>query len=173
MDSNHSAEDILRCQVCEIPLRPYHCEFCHTYLCKPCAGEHLMQESSDHNVILVSKLWSYNYPKCYTHDTQICEVYCKRCDLNLCADCISSGDHEQHEKITILKRCDNIKTSLRRALTELEEFVYPKYQEAASSITIQKAEITKNSQNLNDRIREQKEVWQMKSTQLFRSYRIK
>ena len=154
MDPNHSAQDILRCQMCESSLPPYQCECCHTYLCQRCAGEH-------HKVTLIQHLSSptSNYPKCHTHDMQKCEVYCERCDLNLCAECISSGDHEQHEKILIFKRCDNIKKSLRRALTELEEVIHPKYQEAASSITVKKAEIIKNSQKLTERIRDQKEVW--------------
>lgn len=44
MNPSRSNQDVLRCHLCEVPVPSYHCDFCHTNLCKTCAGKHLLDE---------------------------------------------------------------------------------------------------------------------------------
>lgn len=68
--------------------------------------------------------------------------------IPICLQCISSGRHEQHKKVSILKRFERKKAVLQKDLQELEESIIPKYQENASDISEQKTNIYKNSQKL-------------------------
>ena len=69
------------------------------------------------------------------------------------------GDHDQHEKVTIFKRCEKVKMSFQKALNESENFVFPQFQKAASSIAAYKDELIKTSETISNSIREQGEVW--------------
>nr|XP_022310064.1 uncharacterized protein LOC111115570 [Crassostrea virginica] len=159
MNPNRSGQDVLRCSLCETPVPIYHCDFCKINLCKSCAGEHLLNESQDHTVVPIQQQWAPNYPKCQVHSMKNCELYCEQCELDICTQCISFGDHDQHEKITIFKRCENVKMSFQKALNELENFVFPQYQKAASSIAVHNDELVKTSETISNSIREQGEVW--------------
>ena len=115
MDSNHSAQDVTRCDLCETPVPPMHCDICHINICKACEVDHLSDESTDHKVVSFKKRGStVNYPKCQEHSQKICEVYCRHCNVPICASCVSFGDHDQHEKVDILKIVINRKKSLKR-----------------------------------------------------------
>ncbi|XP_078320177.1 uncharacterized protein LOC111115191 [Crassostrea virginica] len=50
MDSQKSAQDVLRCNLCETPVPPLFCDLCHINLCRSCAGDHLLDESKEHKV---------------------------------------------------------------------------------------------------------------------------
>nr|XP_022322075.1 uncharacterized protein LOC111123795 [Crassostrea virginica] len=149
MNPKHSAQDVIRCDLCDTPVPPMHCDICHINLCKGCVVDHLSDESKDHKVVSFKKRGStVNYPKCQKHSSRICEVHCKHCNTPICATCVSSGDHEQHKKIDILKNLTNKKDVIKKDLRELKRTVYPKYQVAASNISDQKSDLRKHSQKL-------------------------
>ena len=79
-----------------------------------------------------------------------CELYCEQCELDICTQCFSFGDHDQHEKVTIFERCEKVKMSFQKALNELENFVFPEYQKAASSIAVHKDELIKTSETISN-----------------------
>ncbi|XP_065924425.1 E3 ubiquitin-protein ligase TRIM71-like [Magallana gigas] len=160
MDPRNSAQDVVRCTLCQDSVAPMYCEVCHIHLCKDCVEKHFSDSSKVHKVVpLKQYLTTLNNPKCRKHPTKQCELHCEQCDIPICAKCISSGKHSGHKKIDIFQSFE-IKTEiLEKDLQELEKFIYPKYKEIASNIPVQKADLSKNSRKLTTAIDKQGEVW--------------
>eukprot|EP00105_Crassostrea_gigas_P016003 XP_011433205.1 PREDICTED: uncharacterized protein LOC105332344 [Crassostrea gigas] len=150
MDRRSWAQDVLRCHLCKTPCPPMYCDICHIHLCKACVGEHLSDESKDHKVVPFKK--RVLIPKCLKHSTQLCDLHCKKCDIPICLECVSSDEHLGHKMVGILKIVENKRENLQRDLQELEFFFYPKYREMASNIQVQKADLNKNSLKLTTAI---------------------
>ncbi|XP_052706889.1 E3 ubiquitin-protein ligase TRIM71-like [Crassostrea angulata] len=160
MDPWNSAQDVVRCTLCQDSVAPMYCEVCHIHMCKDCVETHLSDSSKVHNVVSLKQYFTtLNYPKCRKHPTRQCELYCEQCDIPICAQCILSKKHLGHIQVDILKTFESKTEKLQNDLQELEKFIYPKYQESASIITVQKAELSKNSQKLTTTIDRQGEVW--------------
>uniref|UniRef100_K1QZL4 Tripartite motif-containing protein 2 n=1 Tax=Magallana gigas TaxID=29159 RepID=K1QZL4_MAGGI len=160
MDPRSSAQDVVRCDVCDTPVPPLHCDFCQTNLCKACVGEHMLDFSKKHQVVPFQDRGSTpNYPICQKHSLKHCELHCEQCDIPICVLCVSSKSHENHEKMDIISYFEAKKHDLQTDLQELDKTVIAKYQEIASNITVQKADLKNNSQNLTTAIDKHGEVW--------------
>ncbi|XP_065927017.1 tripartite motif-containing protein 2-like [Magallana gigas] len=146
MDRRTWAQDVLRCHLCETPGPPMYCDICHIHLCVACVGKHLLDESKEHKVVLFKKR-GLN-PKCSKHSTQLCDLHCEQCNIPICVECVSSGEHLGHKQVGILKILDTKREALKKDLQELENTIYPKYQEIVSNIPVQKADLNKNSKKL-------------------------
>lgn len=153
MDPSRGKQDVLRCDLCEDSVPQLHCDICHVNLCKPCVGEHVLDESKEHRILPFKKRGST--PKCLKHSSKICELHCEQCDCPICALCVSSFEHEQHFKVDIFKKFEEKKEALRKDIQELEYHVYPKYRDIVSEIPIQRKDLNKNSQNLKAAINKQ------------------
>ena len=57
-----------------------------------------------------------------------------------------------------MKAMDEKKELIRKDLQELEKFIYPKYQEAATNIPVQRVDVTKHSQKLTTALDKQGEA---------------
>ncbi|XP_065923959.1 E3 ubiquitin-protein ligase TRIM71 [Magallana gigas] len=159
MDPWNSAQDVVRCTLCQTSIAPMYCEVCHIHLCGNCVETHFSDSSKVHNVVpLKQYLTTLNYPKCRKHPTKQCELHCEQCDIPICAQCIS-GEHLGHKPVDILKTFESKTEKLLKDLQELEKFLYPKYKEIASNIPVQKADLCKNSRKLTTVIDKQGEVW--------------
>ena len=95
MDSQDSHQDVIRCDCCETPVPPLHCVICRINLCKTCVGEHLLDESRDHKVVPFHRRRSI--PICQYHK-YVCELHCEQCHTPICAQCVSSTQHDLHRK---------------------------------------------------------------------------
>lgn len=153
MNSTHSKQDVLRCHLCETSMPLLHCDICNVNLCKPCVGEHVLDESKDHTIVPFKKRGST--PKCLKHSSKICELHCEICDCPICAVCVASFDHKQHFKKDIFKKFEEKKKSLQKDLQELEKVIYPKYQDIVSEISVLREDLNKNTQNLKAVINKQ------------------
>ncbi|XP_019924001.3 tripartite motif-containing protein 3 [Magallana gigas] len=146
MDRRTWAQDVLRCHLCETPGPPMYCDICHIHLCVACVGKHLLDESKEHKVVTFKKRGFA--PECSKHSKKLCELYCEQCNTPTCVQCVSSGEHIGHKQVEILKSLETKKEVLQRDLYELENLIYPKYQEIVSYIPLQKADLNKNSVKL-------------------------
>ncbi|XP_065938538.1 E3 ubiquitin-protein ligase TRIM71 [Magallana gigas] len=145
MDPRRSAQDVLRCQLCDTPVPPLYCGICHIHICKACVGDHLLDESTEHRVVPFDKRGLTT--KCQKHSTKVCELYCEECDISICATCASS-EHKGHEFTEILKYFENKKDVIKKDVQELKKSINLKYQEIVTHISVQKADLNKNSQKL-------------------------
>ncbi|XP_034333306.2 tripartite motif-containing protein 2-like [Magallana gigas] len=147
------AQDVLRCRLCETPGPPMYCGICHIHLCKACVGEHLSDESNDHKVVtLKMRVSTINYPLCQNHSAKRCQLHCEKCDIPICVQCVSSGEHLGHRAVDILKSLSTKKETLQKYLQELENSIYPIYMQISSNIQVQKDGINENSQKLTTAI---------------------
>ncbi|XP_078318655.1 uncharacterized protein LOC144620775 [Crassostrea virginica] len=155
-DLMYSLQDVIRCDLCETPVPPKHCELCHINLCEACEVEHLSDESKDH-YIMPFKLRG-SIPKCPEHSTKTCKILCEACNVPMCTVCNSSGEHEQHEKKDIVKVMVEKEEFIRKDLQELEKSIYLKYQEAATNIPDQRADVKNHYQKLTTALDKQGEA---------------
>ena len=119
-----SFQDLIRCDLCETPVPPKHCDVCHIHLCKECEGRHLSDESKEH--VIVSFELRGSTPKCSKHSTEACARYCRKCQTPICALCISLGKHKCHKTEHISKMSDDKKEPGRNDLQTGTQFLYLK-----------------------------------------------
>lgn len=148
MDPVISAQDVVRCSLCKTTVAPMHCENCYINLCKDCIVNHISDSSKFHNMVpLKYRGPTLIYPKCPTHTTKQCEFHCEQCDIPICLQCAFSGLHKGHNCIDLLKKLKLKKGSIQTDLQELKS-ICSKYQDIASFIPFEKAELKKNSKKL-------------------------
>ncbi|XP_078331350.1 uncharacterized protein LOC144625133 [Crassostrea virginica] len=155
-DPMYSLQDVIRCGLCETPVPPKHCDICHIHLCEACVGEHLSDQSKDHYIVPF-KLRGIA-PKCTKHSTEVCKELCTKCNIPVCPLCVASSEHEQHKKEDILTLFENKRKLMQKDLQDLEKSIYPKYQEAATNIPVQRADVNKRSQKLTTALDKQGEA---------------
>uniref|UniRef100_A0A8B8B7F9 Uncharacterized protein LOC111107657 n=1 Tax=Crassostrea virginica TaxID=6565 RepID=A0A8B8B7F9_CRAVI len=155
-DPMYSLQDVIRCDLCETPVPPKHCELCHIHLCEACVGKHLSDQSKDHYIVPFKLRGSI--PKCQYHSTNTCTILCKDCNVSICKICSSFGEHAEHKKEDLLKAMAEKEELIRKDLQELEKSIYPKYQEAATNIPVQRADVNKHSQKLTTALDKQGEA---------------
>ena len=149
MDQSEGAQDLLRCRLCDAPIPPLWCHLCNVYLCKSCAGEHMLDTSTQHKVIPVEQTMSKPfYPKCKKHQRKKCELYCKQCTNPICVQCISSQEHSGHEFMDLSEVVKRKKKTLEKCLQELVSTTLSKYREIASKIPNQKSYLRQTSDSL-------------------------
>ncbi|XP_056007587.1 E3 ubiquitin-protein ligase TRIM36-like [Ostrea edulis] len=144
MDPFRRAQIILLCDLCKTAHLQSHCERCDINLCQTCVGKHLSDSSIRHKVVLYKYRKSLNYSTCPDHVDELCKNYCEKCDLPVCSTCVSSSKHKDHDMSDILEKLSAKTESLQKDLDELESRIYPRYEEMASGVQTEKAELETN-----------------------------
>ena len=159
MDPQHSAQDVLRCTLCKTEVALMYCNVCNTHLCKNCVVIHFSDKSKVHTVVSIEQFLStLSYSKCTIHPAKQCELHCTQCDIAICISCISSGQHIGHKAVDVIEDFEAKKEVLKKDLQEIEKSLFPKYEEAATNIQIQKADQRKNSQKLTTELKKHGEA---------------
>ncbi|XP_078331439.1 uncharacterized protein LOC144625178 [Crassostrea virginica] len=155
-DPKYSLQDVIRCDLCETPVPPKHCDICHIHLCEACVGNHLSDRSKEHYIVPF-KLRGIT-PECTKHSTEVCKKLCTTCKIPVCLICVASSEHEQHKKEDILTLFETKRELMQIDLQDLEKSIYPIYQEAATNIPVQRADVNKRSQKLTTALDKQGEA---------------
>nr|XP_022301648.1 tripartite motif-containing protein 3-like [Crassostrea virginica] len=155
-DPMNNLQDVIRCDLCETPLPPKHCDICNVHLCEACERKHLSDESKDHYIVPF-KLRGIT-SKCTKHSTKVCKQHCTKCNIPVCPLCVASSEHKQHKKEDILTLFETKKELMQKDLQDLEKSIYPRYQEAATNIPVQRADVHKHSQKLTTALDKQGEA---------------
>lgn len=157
LDDDYSAQDIVRCDLCDTPVPNMHCDICHINLCETCVEEHLSIMPQKHKMVsFENREYTIRYPKCQKHPAELCLLQCKDCNIPVCSTCISLGDHEQHEEERLVEIFTKKKELIKRDLQEYKN-IYPKYQEASSNIPHLKEEVKRQSDQLITALNRQRE----------------
>lgn len=172
MDPRNSAQDIIRCDQCETPVPPLYCDICHINLCKTCVGNHLLDESKLHIVVPIKHRQPIpSYPKCPEHAAKRCELHCEQCDIPVCVQCVASKKHKAHDVEDISKFLEGRNKALQADLEELGQSIYPVYQEVASSLQVQKANLKRNTEKLIEALNERGDDWHKEIDNIVRKYK--
>lgn len=140
MDPRHSAQDIVRCDLCKENIVHNYCDFCHVSLCKPCMGEHI---SDDYY-----KTCNSSFPDVYPevsnmqiHSKETCNLQYKSCNVFLCVICSVSHEHEDSDAIVLedihkTKKEDRVKDT-----EEIEKVIVPTYEDIRKDLINQIANL--------------------------------
>ncbi|XP_048736046.2 uncharacterized protein LOC125651467 [Ostrea edulis] len=140
MDPRHSAQDVVRCDLCEAAIVQMYCDFCHVNLCFVCIGKHIADDYDKHIVVPYTKRKStLIYPKCSTHQNKVCEFHCKECDMSVCSLCttISTDKHKGHTFSILSEIYNKIKADFTKHSEEIENIISPTYEEMATDVETQ------------------------------------
>ncbi|XP_078321444.1 E3 ubiquitin-protein ligase TRIM45-like [Crassostrea virginica] len=155
MDPQCSGQDIMRCFLCKNDVAPLHCRVCFLHFCGDCVEKHTSDKSKVHNVVSFRQLLSI--PMCSVHPTKQCNLLCEQCNSPICGLCISSEEHKHHDIVDIWEHCKNNQEVIRRDLQELDEIIYPKYREAASTIPARRADAEEHTPKVKAALKNQGE----------------
>ncbi|XP_062580190.1 tripartite motif-containing protein 2-like [Saccostrea cucullata] len=160
MDPRTSAQDVMRCDLCETAVVQMHCDTCLVNLCTACVGEHMISdESKDHKVVKFQARKSTPlYPSCILHYNQ-CILYCKQCELSVCSECLTSDQHLGHKFSDILNVVNEKKDKIIKEQSELRETIYPTYQDIASDVQNRMSQLEKEYGDLSTAITKHGEDW--------------
>nr|XP_019929735.2 uncharacterized protein LOC105345456 isoform X1 [Crassostrea gigas] len=160
MDPHCSGQDVPRCDLCETAIVQSYCDFCHVNLCKPCIGEHILDEYDKHKIVLFQKRRStLIYPKCGTHQHKICELQCKDCNIFVCSTCTASKQHKGHNFVEVTELYRTQKEVIEKDTKELENNISPTYEEIALDLEKQLANLDGGYEKLTTTISKQGEQW--------------
>nr|XP_022290185.1 uncharacterized protein LOC111101852 isoform X6 [Crassostrea virginica] len=160
MDPHYDAQDVARCDLCEVAIVQSYCDFCHVNLCKPCIGEHISDDySKKHIIVPFQQRRSIPiYPKCEKHPNKTCKYQCKDCNIFLCTDCLASEQHNKEHKLSKLEEVFlQKKDQIHRDKEELKEELLPVYEEISTEIKNQIANLDVDYQKFTTQMSKHRE----------------
>ncbi|XP_062618622.1 E3 ubiquitin-protein ligase TRIM71-like [Saccostrea cucullata] len=161
MDPRTSAQDVMRCDLCETAVVKMHCDTCLVNLCTNCVGKHFSADLSKPHTIVDFKDRKSTplYPECKFHNKQQCTMYCNQCGTSVCTKCLASDQHLGHKLSEILQVLDEKKEKILKEQTELNEIIYPTYQDIASDVQNRMSQLEKEYGDLSTAITKHGEDW--------------
>ncbi|XP_061168875.1 E3 ubiquitin/ISG15 ligase TRIM25-like [Saccostrea echinata] len=161
MDPRTSAQDVMRCDLCETAVVQMHCDTCLVNLCKACLGEHFSADlSKPHKIVdFKDRKSTPLYPACTTHIKERCKMFCKKCGIPVCISCLESNQHLGHELSKFLRVLDEKKDMILKERNELIDTIYPTYQDIASDVQNRMSQLEKEYGDLSTAITKHGEDW--------------
>ena len=136
-----------------------YCDICHINLCIACVGEHLSDDSKDHKVVPFHERGStINYPNVRNTPPKYVNFIANIVTFQFVYHLFPREIMTNTKKIDILKTLTNKKELIKKDLQELNNFICPQYQQAASEIPAQKAGVKQHSMILAAALNKQGEA---------------
>nr|XP_022290111.1 uncharacterized protein LOC111101798 [Crassostrea virginica] len=159
MDPYYSAQDVARCDLCEIAIAQSYCDFCHVNLCKPCIGEHISDDYSRHTIVPFHQRRStLIYPKCKTHPKKSCELQCTDCNVFLCTICLASEQHNKEHKLSNLEEVFNKKKDhIKMDKEKINKQLWPAYEDIKTELENQIEKINVDYKKLTTQMAKHRE----------------
>lgn len=115
-----SAQDVLRCDTCEVTIIHSYCDTCRTNICKTCVVNHIADEHHKHVIVPFEERRStLIYQKCGKHNKN-CEFECKTCEHMVCSSCRASVQNAGHVFVEVLENYRTKKKMIKKDTNELE-----------------------------------------------------
>ncbi|XP_011430614.3 tripartite motif containing 13 [Magallana gigas] len=160
MDPRHSAQDVVRCDLCKENIVQSYCDFCHVSLCKPCIGEHISDEYDKHKIVPFKERKStLIFPTCKAHSKETCKLQCKSCTVLICALCAASETHKGHDFIALEDIYKANKTGIQKDAEEIEKVIAPTYEEIRNELIKQIESLNGDYEKITIVISEQGVKW--------------
>lgn len=160
MDPHQNKKDVLRCDLCETAIVQSYCDICYINLCKPCVGEHISNEYDKHKIVPFQQRQSILiYPNCTMHPNKSCELRCVQCNEYICTLCSASDKNKGHDFLVLEKLCKITKNDIKRDIKELEEVIYPTYDDIVNSLENQIANLDEEYKKLKAIVTKREEEW--------------
>ncbi|XP_061194033.1 E3 ubiquitin-protein ligase TRIM71-like [Saccostrea echinata] len=150
-----------------------YCDTCLVNLCKACVGEHFSVDlSKSHKIVdFKDRNSTLLCPKCTSHDKETGEMYCCECDVPVCSGCIST-DHLGHNLMKIMQTHDEKRDNLIKEQVELNNKIFPTYQDIASDVQNRMSQLEKEYGELSTTITKHGEDWHGEIDKLVMELRV-
>ncbi|XP_061194223.1 uncharacterized protein LOC133202420 [Saccostrea echinata] len=86
-------------------------------------------------------------------------MYCMECDIPVCISCIASDQHLGHKIVKIEQVLNERRNKIIKDLTELNQIIYPTYQDIASDVQNRMGQLEKEYGDLSTAITKHGEDW--------------
>lgn len=160
MDPRHSAQDVVRCDLCKENIVQSYCDFCDVGLCKLCIGEHISDDYHKHVIVPFQERKStLKFPICKVHSKETCKLQCKSCNVFLCVICSASHEHRDSDYIVLEDIYKTKKEGIEKDAEEIEKVIVPTYEEMRNELMNQIARLDGEYEIITTVISEQGEKW--------------
>eukprot|EP00105_Crassostrea_gigas_P012853 XP_011428995.1 PREDICTED: uncharacterized protein LOC105329443 [Crassostrea gigas] len=160
MDPRHSAQDVVRCDLCKENIVQSYCDICHVSLCNPCIGDHIFDGYHKHVIVPFQERKStLVYPICKIHSKKTCKLQCKSCNVFLCVICSASHEHRDSDFIVLEDIYKTNKDGIEKDAEEIEKVIAPTYEEIRKDLIDQIARLDGEYEKITTVMSEEGEKW--------------
>lgn len=158
MDPRRSAQDVVRCGLCNENLVHSYCEYCNAKLCKTCILNHISGQYDQHKIVPFQKRKStLIFPICKTHSEEACKLQCRSCNIIICVLC--SLSHKGHDFVVLDESYNSKKNDVEKDKETIKKIISPTYEEIRKELEGQIAELDGNYDKLSTIVSKQGEEW--------------
>lgn len=125
MDPLDSAQDVVRCDLCEDNVVQNYCDFCHVNLCKPCIGEHISNVYYKHKIVPFHERKStMMFPIFKTYSKEVtCQLQCKSSNISIRTKRRISKKHKGCHIINLEESFSSKRTDIERDTENTEKVI--------------------------------------------------
>lgn len=160
-DEPDSAQDVVRCDLCDDPQPKLYCNTCTKSLCKSCTGKHASSKTvTKHDIVRFQ--YRNQMPSvinCAQHQLFTCELFCKQCKTAVCSKCVSSKYHQKHAMAELSGVFQSKIKEIENDLENIEKYILFEYNSVKTQLDNMSKIIPSTYKKISDVIRDREEKW--------------